>query len=626
LGGAPEWFEMSSPADSFWRPELNDPRWAGAPLFGLVHTLGSTSTETAQARVLTYGDYMYFMVQVLLDDEGPGANDSVLLGITAGSASQAYAMRIKAVGDNSGGTAPPASSSGDPAPQDSPLPEGPGSTAVVHWDSDASGSFASSASQAGALSFVDQIAIWKPAASAPAAGPNRKWAVTFRLNKSASGLNPSAGSIRLFLGTSVRMDLSGSPATASFANATPVSSGGVGSTIVPASSSSWGRFAEVGTACNAGISVSSMDIGVFEGTPPGSSPTTAVTQRICAKDPCPMSIPNGNPRNIFRATARNVDTSAGLADWEVRARFRYADWGSTVANRKYGPWKDIAATPVGTAILTGPDTPLTNANGWYWQDEDDGATAQTAVIDFQCALVGSGTYCPTLSSATNLHQCLLVELGVPPGINRELATTAVYQNMNFVPLSTVDREATISIEGLKEMTGVGQDRDVYLYVQTENMPGHQREPLWLPTEQMAEAAKLAQQPIPIPIPPPKAQPGAGRRTHAVQPKVDPKTAEAKRKIIADRAGRFAASNQKIGDVRVSSTLAVTDPTVGRGVAHVSHSPVLRHRAQARGGRSDFQRAGAVGSIWLLPLAPRPVLRLQPRASGSGSGPRGHQAQ
>lgn len=557
LPGAPEWFEMSSPPDGFWRPELNDPRWAGAPLVGLIQSAGTTGTESAQARVLTYGDYMYIVVQVLADDEGPGSNDSVLFGITAGSGSQAYALRVRAVGDGSGGVAPAASSSGDPAPQDNPLPEPPSGTSVVHWDSDASGSFASSVQQAGSLSFVDQIAVWKPAAATIPVGTNRNWAVTLRINKAASGLNPSPGSIRLFVGTSVRMDRGGIPATVSYANTAPVTSGGVGSTIIPASSSNWGRYAEIGTACTAGMSLSSADIGVAPIAAPDTDPTATLTRKICAADPCPASTPGGNPENIFRATIRNVDTSAGLADWEVRARFRFADWGSTVTNRKYGPWKEIATTPVGTAILTGPDTPLTGTNGWYWQDEDDGAAANSVVIDYQCDK-GAGTYCPTLSNPANNHQCLLVELGQPPTGTREIGTTAVYTNMQFVSLSTVDQQATISVQGLKDMTGVAKDRDVYLYVQTENMPAHQREPLWLPSEQMAMAAKLAQNPTPLPLPEAKAQPGRRpARAAAMQPKVDPKAAEAKRKLIAERAGRIAATAKKIGDVRVSSTLAMS---------------------------------------------------------------------
>jgi MYXO-CTERM domain-containing protein len=43
----------------------------------------------------------------------------------------------------------------------------------------------------------------------------------------------------------------------------------------------------------------------------------------------------------------------------------------------------------------------------------------------------------------------------------------------------------------------------------------------------------------------------------MQQKVEPKAAEAKRKLIAERAGRIAATNKKIGDVRVSSTLAMS---------------------------------------------------------------------
>jgi hypothetical protein len=548
LGGPPEWFDVDG--DGFFRPELHDPRWSGAPLEALAFGGdGAVDTDGARARVLRHGDYLYLSVQAYTDDTGPNANDFVYVGITQGSASKAYAVRIPVVGSGTP-TPPPADpdpSDGETPPQDDPLPEPLAAGFASRWESDAAGSFAAATEQTGLPSFVDQVAIWKPPPGATA-----PWAVTLRINKAASGLNPSPGSIRLFVGA----EIGTSTGTVPLANAAP-STSGIGGTIIPPATASWIRYAELGTACTAGVTLSSMDIGVFPGVP-GTNASGALTNRLCASDPCPTETPGGNPENVFRSVARQVDNSAGVGSWQLRARFRIADWGSTIANRKYGPWKDIATTPAGPDILTGPSGPFTPGNGWYWQAADDGSGSSTSnvVIDYQCDK-GAGAYCPTLTNPANMHQCVLVELGQPPTSTFELAKTAVYRNMDFHGLSTLDRPATISIAGLKDATGVARDRDVYLYVEPLNMPAHQQKPLWLPTEQMAAAERLARDPIPVPRPPSGKAEKAAARTRARLGKIALTEIEAQEKLAMERAGRIAKSDRHIGTVNVSSTLAMS---------------------------------------------------------------------
>jgi hypothetical protein len=550
LGGAPEWFDVDG--DGFFRPELHDPRWSGAPLRVLPFSDQAALTDAAQTRVLAHGDHLYLSFQVLTDDTGPNASDAIYLGITQGSASQAYAVRVRFGGDGSGGVAPvdPDPSDDEVPPQDNPLPEPLDVSFANHWVSDVAGSFAASPVTSGLPAWIDQVAVWKPPP-----GSTAPWAITMRVDKTntASGLNPSPGSIRLFLGVDIRLAAGVVP----FANVNPASAG-VAGTIIPTSTADWARYAELGTACTAGVTLNRMDVGVYPGVP-GTDSTGTLTNRLCASDPCPAATPGGNPENVFRAIARNVDHSAGIGNWALRARFRYADWGSTVANRKYGPWKDIATTPAGTAILTGPAGPLTATNGWYWHtpaDDGSGSSTSNVVIDFQCDK-GTGAYCPTLTNPANMHQCVLVELGQPAASSFEFVNTAVYRNMDFHGLSTLDRPATISIRGLKEVTGVDADRDVYLYVETVNMPAFQEEPLWLPTEQMAAAARLARDPIPVPRPRSDKTLKASARARARLKKDALAELAAQEKLMVERAARLATSGRKLGNVPVSSTLAMS---------------------------------------------------------------------
>jgi hypothetical protein len=420
-------------SDGFWRPELDDPRWAAAPLAPLAYTAGSADINAAQYRLITHGDYVYVAVQVLTDDEGPDYQDSVYLGISAGSASRAYVQRIFFEPDPSVVTAPvdPDGTDGQAVPQDNPLPQPQEiSGYVTHWISTSSGSFTdpSVTEQSGSLSFVDQIAVWRPADTPAAAGPPRKWALTMRIDKAVDGLNPSPGTIRLFIGTDVHLDAGGTPTTVSFANAAPAVSG-VGGGIVPLATSAWPRFAEIGTACGPGSSIGELDIGVMLGQA-GTDPSQAPSDRLCVTDPCPSTVAGGNPVNVLRAVIHNVDDSAGLAPWELRARFRLSDWASTETNREFGPWQDVSASPQGTAMFVGPDP--TVAEGWHWQAVDDGNGTQTSdvIIDYECD-PGSSPYCPEMSNLQNETQCLLVELAVPPGSGRQLATSAAVRCLSF---------------------------------------------------------------------------------------------------------------------------------------------------------------------------------------------------
>src|SRR5687767_7825327 len=64
--GPPQWFGTAGATD--WRPELNDPRWAGAPVRMFVNTSAISAVDDAQYRVLLSGNKLYVSIQVVTDD------------------------------------------------------------------------------------------------------------------------------------------------------------------------------------------------------------------------------------------------------------------------------------------------------------------------------------------------------------------------------------------------------------------------------------------------------------------------------------------------------------------------------------------------------------------------------
>src|SRR6187200_1009310 len=82
LNGPPVWFDPS-PATSTWRAELNDPRWAGAPLFNLCDNaeLDNCALGSAQAQVRALLDGTFLYVQFLnVADDSQSTDDAVYIG------------------------------------------------------------------------------------------------------------------------------------------------------------------------------------------------------------------------------------------------------------------------------------------------------------------------------------------------------------------------------------------------------------------------------------------------------------------------------------------------------------------------------------------------------------------
>lgn len=564
LAGAPEWFDMNG--DGFFRAELHDPRWSGAP-FQLLTALpsgGLTSwAEDAAVRVVADGKLLYVSLQAQVDDNGPNLQDAAYFAFNQGSSNGGYAVEILPIAGAA--VTVPATYPQDPqlpTRLDPPAPA-PDPGAVRWWSTtDANPAVGDpnwGVSQNAVPSWLKYIGRWDRPSGSP------RWAITFVLDLSPTGLNIS-GPMKMFWGAKMHNSIGTDVILGNVTPKVAADTDKISDTIIPFRSSQWAAVTEPGTACTSGVTLDRSDVGVWTGTAGSASPGT-LTNQICTGASC-----GGTGENTFRVTARKADNSGGIAAWDLRARVRIADWGSTIADRNLGPWKDVTL-PAGTAVFSADappavGSPFTAANGWYWvgapADAGDPSTSNIT-IDFHCNK-GADAYCPKLTDPTATHQCVLVELGERDASKFKFRNTAVYRNMDYQGLSTSSVPATISIQGLKALTGQAKDRDVYLYIETRNLPPHGREPLWLNAKDLALARQIAETPFQVPTKPGvrvdnplgkiagvKAQAKAPAKPAAAKAAVAPAAAV----DVPSPAARLAQSTQKFANgLRVSSAFTM----------------------------------------------------------------------
>jgi len=150
------------------------------------------------------------------------------------------------------------------------------------------------------------------------------------------------------------------------------------------------------------------------------------------------------PRNYS-----NVDIPAG----NINATFRIANWGSVVGDPNMpdfstGSWDYVPGNDENTPVISATACNHITAGN-----------PPPALAPIQLATVMNLAVPPK-----SLHQCVLVTLS---GANINFLNDAIYQNMNFDSASLLQREAEISVVGLKAFAPT--PRDVYLAVEKLNM-------------------------------------------------------------------------------------------------------------------------------------------------------------
>jgi hypothetical protein len=209
---------------------------------------------------------------------------------------------------------------------------------------------------------------------------------------------------------------------------------------------------------NVGISMELFDsvTGLFDlgtknldGTLRGDSSTIQFDSHV---PPPPLDATAPNHSNIFFAIPQFPPGMDPARKPLVQARFRIANWGSQIGDVTPQSWQDI---PGG---LGRPFDPSKGACEFTWPTQellDQGDQATLSLLkNFR-----TGT--------TTTDQCMLVQLSSSfPG--ETFVHDSVRRNMDLVRASKFSRNAEISIVGLTPFSRI--PRDVYLYLETVNMP------------------------------------------------------------------------------------------------------------------------------------------------------------
>jgi hypothetical protein len=158
--------------------------------------------------------------------------------------------------------------------------------------------------------------------------------------------------------------------------------------------------------------------------------------------------------NEFHAQPTNR-TLGVLQNDAITARFRIANWGSVSAASP--EWQDTC-TSTGTAgaIATGSPFNL----GCTWTSFD------------ACAYRLAGDPCGPQAGTKDPHLCVLVDLANATGTVNTLVFSpqSVFRNMDFDTNSVLTRQALIDTRGLPPMANGAEKRDLFLLVQTRNLP------------------------------------------------------------------------------------------------------------------------------------------------------------
>ncbi|MGZ8157275.1 MAG: hypothetical protein ACXWT1_04520 [Methylobacter sp.] len=164
--------------------------------------------------------------------------------------------------------------------------------------------------------------------------------------------------------------------------------------------------------------------------------------------------------NIFTATPTNLSTDAGGSNkaidvGKLHARFRIANWGIQPDSANWNTVRglgDVQQSGGGT-IAYGSKWSITR----NWTPD---ITLPDEKDFFTCDPNGSDP------AKKPCHQCVQVELSGPSDL--EFLKSSAFQNMRVVQNSVFSESAEVSTVGLPPAST--PKRDVYLYVQTNNMP------------------------------------------------------------------------------------------------------------------------------------------------------------
>jgi len=425
IGGPPIWF----PGEPTFDPRLDDVRWRGAVkrAFG-SGTGGSNFFRATQATVgaqkFIYLTFRAAFVPALSDE-----NDLIYFGLRRHGTTAAMVVRITAHGAAFTPAGPP---SANP----------PANVAAV----DIFTLSGTTWSNAAAPTWINSNArMWLQNTGDVAGDPNNRWAVQLRIPANAAGgITDNAGPN---LGTDFDMwylihgsSGIGPVILADYRIAGTTTENDLIDTTFP-QPANWDEFQLTSAAATTG------GVALYWGD-------VVVSNAAHGEG----SLIDNHANNTFIARPRNYST-ANIPAGQINGTFRIANWGSVVGSPglpdfSTGSWDFVPGnseiTPVISASDVGPIPAGTNPPA-------TSPIALNAVMDLAVP-------------PKSLHQCILVTLN---GTNINFLNDAIYQNMNFDGASLLEREAEISVVGLKKVSAEPA-RDVYLSLEKVNMPSQDK--------------------------------------------------------------------------------------------------------------------------------------------------------
>ena len=432
ISGPPIWFS----GEAGFNPNLDDVRWRGAVkrTFG-SGTGGSNFFRATQATVGAQ-KFIYLTFRAAFVQQLSDTDDLIYFGLQKHGTTSAMVGRITVHGASFTPAGPP--SANPPANIE----------AVTIWT--LSGGVWNQ--QGMSPTWINESArMWLQSSADVPADPNNRWAIQLRIPaNTVGGITDNAGPN---LGTDFDMwylllgNVGGNPTIlADYRTAGTTTYTNLEDTAYPLPAN-WDEFQLTsGAATAGGVAISWGDV-VVQNAAHGEG----------------WTIDNHN-NNTFVARPRNY-SSANILAGNINATFRIANWGSVGGNPNQpdfntGVWEYVPGNSEVTPVISGSDVNTIPAGS------NPPATSPIALTALMNLTV----------PPKSLHQCILVTLS---GANINFLNDAIYQNMNFDNASLLEREADISIQGLKAFAPT--PRDVYLAVEKLNMPsqGHADEGLFL---------------------------------------------------------------------------------------------------------------------------------------------------
>lgn len=429
LSGPPNWFDAAQPQPQYW-PEVDDPRWRGSFLYTFG---GAAASEHVAFRGLRTATHLYLIWNVTVDPQldefdelwvafspGPGQDD----------------MLIQVV--------PFSNSNTDVNP-----PQTPAAVQVL--------------TRTPGAAFVAQPGLpnWLQTATTDlrvirVVGGGR-WAVMMRVPIAAppNGLN-LANTFHMWSATMVTHPAG----VAEYNYPTGIDLNNV---LASTNNTGWSSVrrdvAPTDASCIKGVSIVSSDIGTE-----GGGASCAVAASTLSSN---INLTVGGALGSTVLCARPFNESgAQIPATDLDATFRIANWGTQPTDPAAinTVWTTVNPTPATNAAAVANNTKGSLTFNWQM-------TANDGTVNDVCTFTPqpAGIVCNPLPPTPRwIHQCMLVELSGAPGITFPVSSVA--RNMNFVQASTFRREAEVSVRGLPPLPGSPPQRDVFLYVQADNMP------------------------------------------------------------------------------------------------------------------------------------------------------------